>query len=253
MNENPSHTESLIQYMDGDLSGSQLEDMKKVLEENVSSREELEKLQFAKDAAVQYGLKNRIGSIHKEMMHELRATHRQSGKVTTMVRYIVRIAAVLILLFGVSALYEYLTATPEKLFNENFKSFNLRETRGAGGSSLEEAYKKGHMEDVIAQFYFLNPVGAEDYFLAGNAFLSHHEPVKAIRAFLDMQEKNKAGNTHEFEEDAEYYLALGYLENNEPEKALPILGKIRGDENHPYHKKVSAWFLRKVQRSVSVK
>jgi hypothetical protein len=156
-------------------------------------------------------------------------------------------------LIGFSALYQYLTVTPEKLFNESFHPFEIHETRGSSRNGLEDSYKKANMEVVIQEFTRLKSPDAEDYFLAGNAFLSTHEPAKAIESFLNLQQINKTTNTHYFEEDAEYYLALSYLANHEPAKALPLFEKIHGEPNNPYNQKVSSWFLQKLRKSVSAK
>ncbi len=48
-------------------------------------------------------------------------------------------------------------------------------------------------------------------------------------------------------DDAEYYLALSYLKNNETAEALPLFKKIHNNKAHLYNNKVSSWFLRKLQ------
>jgi hypothetical protein len=250
MNENSTHTDLLIQYLDGELQGEQLSAIKKDIQENPSSREELENLRLAKEAARSYGLKTRIGSIHNEMMHELKKTGVPKSNVISMVsQYGLRVAAVLIILFGISALYQYITATPEKLFSENFHAFDLRITRGSSDNSLEDLYEKGDMSGLIQQFTQMKSPGAKDYFLAGNAFLSTHQPTLAIQAFISLEQLNKSKNTHYFEEDAEYYLALSYLADHETSKALLIFEKIHANPNHPYHSAISSWFLSKIKRA----
>ena len=250
MNENSTHTDLLIQYLDGELQGEQLSAIKKDLQENPSSREELENLRLAKEAARSYGLKTRIGSIHTEMMYELKKPGVPKSKVIALIsQYGLRVAAVLIILFGVSALYQYITATPEKLFNENFHAFDLHTTRGSSVTSLEDLYEKGDMTGLIRQFTNMKSPGAKDYFLAGNAYLSTHQPALAIEAFLSLEQLNKSINTHFFEEDAEYYLALSYLADHETSKALIIFQKIHANPDHPYHAAVSSWFLSKVKRA----
>ena len=106
------------------------------------------------------------------------------------------------------------------------------------------------MDSVIQLFSGLKNPQASDYFLAGNAFLSRHQPVKAIESFLTLEQINSNSSSPSFEEDTEYYLALSYLDNQEPGKALPLLEKIHADPNHPYHKKVSTWFLLKVKKTL---
>jgi tetratricopeptide (TPR) repeat protein len=251
MNENYTNTELLIQYIDGELSAEQLADLQKRILENPALSDELEKLRLAKEAAKSYGLKTRIHTVHTEMMQELKENPlAKTGSLRSVLPIGFRIAATLLVLVGLSALYQYMMATPEKLFAESFQVFPLRETRGATGNVLEEAYKTGNAEAVILAFTQLTNPKAEDYFLAGNAFLAKGEPAKAVESFLAVEQFNKTNNTHSFEEDAEYYLALSYLANNEPAKSLPIFEKIHSDPSHSYHSKVSAWFMGKLRHSL---
>jgi tetratricopeptide (TPR) repeat protein len=249
MNENSTNTELLIQYLDGELQGEQLEAFQKMLTENKALREELENLALAKQTVNSYGLKNKISSIHSDMMQELKIKALPDPGIRKMIfQYAIRVAVILIVLIGMSAVYQYITVTPDKLFADSFHAFALHETRGTSNTNLEDAYKKEDMEEVLRQFSQLKAPQAEDYFLAGNAYLSTHQPAKAVEAFISLQQINQSGNAHAFEEDAEYYLALSYLSNEEPSKAYPIFEKIYTDAAHPYNKEVSAWFLRKVKR-----
>ncbi len=249
MNENSTNTELLIQYLDGELRGTELEAIEKKLAESEALRDELENLALAKQAVMSYGLKEKISFIHSEMMPGLKGKSLKEPSIRKMIfQYAIRVAAVLFVLIGMSAAYQYLTVTPDKLFTESFHSFELHETRGGTGTNLEDAYKKDNMDAVIQEFSQIKTPRPEDYFLAGNAYLALHQPSKAIEAFISLQQANQSGNTHAFEEDAEFYLALSYLANEQPDRAYPIFEKIHADAAHPYNKEVSAWFLRKVNR-----
>ncbi len=251
MNENSTHTDLLIQYLDGELRGEQLLAIQKEIDENPDSRNEVESLRMAKEAARSYALKTRIGQLHGNMMGELHEKPKGERSVVREIsRYVLRAAAVILILLGVSGIYQYVTATPDKLFIDKFHEFNLHETRGSGRSELEDSYQKGEMKETIRQFNGLEKPAPVDYFLAGNAYLSIRQPVHAIEALNSLIQLNLTAGTHFFEEDAEYYLALGYLDNEEPEKALPLLEKIHNDPDHPYHSLVSAWFLQKVKKTV---
>ena len=251
MNENSPQTDLLIQFLDGELPREQMDSLKKSLTENPALREELENLRLAKEAVKSYGLKNRVRLIHSEMMQEFKKTAVPKTSLVKMItRHGLRVAAVLIVLFGISTLYQYITSTPEKLFTENFKTFDLHTTRGNFNTILEDLYEKGDMQGLIQQFILMKTPEAKDYFLAGNAYLGIHEAALAVKTFLKLGQLNKTNNTHFYEEDLEYYLALGYLGSGKPAKALPILEKIHADQNHPYHEAVSAWLIRKVKRTV---
>ena len=99
---------------------------------------------------------------------------------------------------------------------------------------------------VIELFRQLQTRTIQDYFIAGNAYLQQNNSSEAIKCFLSVQEINKVQQTHLYEDDTEYYLAMSYLQHNETAKAFPLFEKINADKNHLYHSKVSGWFLRKL-------
>jgi tetratricopeptide (TPR) repeat protein len=248
MNENSTHTETLIRYLDGELQGEELEGLKENLDNDQSLREELDNLQLAQEAARRYGLKSKISDINKEMMLEMK--QGKPAKSTVMKMFIqtgLRVAAVLVVLVGLSALYQYFTTSPEKLFSENYKPYAIHEMRGEGNSQLREKYRMGKMDSVILEFNSLSAPEPEEYILAGIAFLENNQPEKAIKTLQELIQKNTASKTDYFEDDAEYYLAMSYLKNGEPEKSLPILEKIQADPRHPYNGKLSKWFILKVK------
>src|SRR5664279_4236393 len=126
MSDISTDTELLIQYLDGELSGEPLRNITIRLSENAELRGELENLQMAREAMKSFGLKSRIGDIHKEMMRELKNSgSNRSGMVRSIFQTSLRIAAVLIVLLGASALYQYLNVTPDRLFNESFVPYKV--------------------------------------------------------------------------------------------------------------------------------
>jgi tetratricopeptide (TPR) repeat protein len=249
MNDNFTNTTILIQYLDGELEGEALQSIREKIASDDQFAAELESLRLAKETVKTYGLKKTIGSIHTEMMKELLTVPapRNIG-ISRIMQYSMRIAATLLIALSITALYQYYSATPEKLYENEYETFQLHETRGSSASLLEEPYKKADLAAVMTVFKTLKDPQAEDYFLNGNAALAINNSPAAISSFLALQEKNKQANTHFFEEDTDYYLGLAYLHNNEPSKALPLFEKIQADEGHAYHRNVSAWFLRKLKR-----
>jgi len=249
MNENSTHTEKLIQFLDGELQAEEMEKLKKSLADNQTLREELDNLQLAREAAARYGLKSKISDIHKEMMLELKQTKPAKSSVVKMFAQTgLRVAAVLMVLVGLSALYQYFTASPEKLFSENYQPYDIHTMRGAPvNSRILENYKDGKMDSVIMEFNALRSPKAEEYMVAGIAFLESNHPDKAISNFNKLIQQNTEAKTDFFEDDAEFYLAMSYLKNREPQKALPIMEKIQADPGHPYNRKLSKWFILKVK------
>lgn len=165
-----------------------------------------------------------------------------------------RIAFAFSMLLVLFALYLFITVTPEKLFSKNFHPYELHTMRGASNSSaIKDAYKNGKMDSVIWEFNSLSAPQPEEYLLAGIAFLEKNQPEKAIETFKTMIQRNENSKTDFFEQDAEYYLAMSYLGNHEPGKAMPIFERINADSENPYNSNVSEWFLLNVKTSIAKK
>jgi tetratricopeptide (TPR) repeat protein len=164
-------------------------------------------------------------------------------------------SATVIILSALFVLYQFIvTVDPKKIFSDNYHTYEVRVMRGAAESSpLKEAYRNGQMDSVIWEFNSLNAPQPEEYLLAGIAFLEDNQPAKAIETFKTMIQKNTISKTDYFQDDADYYLAMSYLSNKEPEKAMPIFEKIQADENNPYYSSVNSWFLLDVKTSIAKK
>jgi len=155
---------------------------------------------------------------------------------------------------GFSVIYVCYKATPEKLFSENYHPYERRILRGVSdSSSLKNFYSNGKMDSVILEFNTSKAPVPEEFLLAGIAYLEKNLPQKAIETFKLMIQKNADSNSDMFEDDAEYYLAMSYLNNQEPEKAMPIFEKIQSEPDHPYNSNVSEWFLLNVKTSIAKK
>ncbi len=163
-------------------------------------------------------------------------------------------AAGFTLILGISAVYLYQRATPQRLFSEHYQPYKLHILRGApNGNSIKDAYAFGKMDSVITQFSASRSPVPEDYLLAGIAFLEKNQPAKAIDVFKQLIQKNADDKSDFFEADAEYYLAMGYLSNQEPDKAMPIFEKIQADLENPYSSSVSEWFMLNIKTSIAKK
>ena len=156
--------------------------------------------------------------------------------------------------FGLCYLYIYIKASPAKLFSENYQHYDRHILRGGSGhSALREAYSEGKLDSVIWDFKNLNSPVPEEYLLTGIAYLEKNQPEKAIETFKTLIQKNQNSKTDYFEDDAEYYLAMSYLDNQESEKALPIFEKIKADPENRHFSDVGEIFLLTVRTSIAKK
>lgn len=249
MNNNSTNPDELIQLLDGELQGESLQQLQQKIAGNPQLAAELENLRMAKAAVASYGLRKTIGNIHAEMMQELdtAAAPPRIG-MRRIIQYSMRAAAMLAIVLGAATAYQYFSATPEKLFRDSYETFSLRETRGSSSPALETLYKKGDFSAVTNAFGQLTNPQPADYFLNGCAALGSNNAAAAITSLLALQAHNQQHNTHFYEDDITYYLGLAYLQHKELDKALPLFEKIHSDPGHPYHNRVSGWWLRKLQR-----
>jgi hypothetical protein len=248
MSEKDTNTELLIQYMDGELEGSALAEVESKILNDPALQQELENIRATQLAVRSFGLRQRIGNIHAEMMPDFKTTQTTKAPVRRMFKNVFSVAASIIIVIGLVSAYEYYTLTSRSLFEANYTSYVMHEVRGDQHSSaLEQLYKQNLMQQVIKEFVQIKQPSVQDYFYVGQAYLEEHNALQATNSFKLLQQKNFTDNTHLLEDDAEYYLAVSYLQNNEPHKALPLFNKIHNDKQHLYHDKVSAWFLFKLK------
>ena len=248
MNNNYSSTELLTRYLDGEIQGEELEQFKNNIRDNKNLQEELASLKVSVESIKSYGLYKEVGKLHSEMMKELQyvLTPISNGK-TSFIKNTLRIAASIIIISGCLFLYQYFSTSSQSLFQNNFQAYTLSENRSIENkTAIEQEYKMKNYSRVIQLFEEIPVKSIKDFFIAGNAYLEQSNAPGAISCFKSIQEMNNSQGTHIYEDDAEYFLAMSYLQNNEPAKAIPLFSKIASDKSHLYHAKVNWCFLEKL-------
>jgi tetratricopeptide (TPR) repeat protein len=160
----------------------------------------------------------------------------QGAVVRSLFRSSLRIAAAGILFLGLATIYKYSTVTGTSLYKEYYSSYTLGTLRGnAAPDVLEEAYKNRNWRAVVNGFNEASSKTSKSYFLAGMAEMELHHYRQAIIHFEFMLSLNGKNKDNFFQDEAEYYLAMSYLMNNETEKGVALLRKIRGNKDHLYY------------------
>lgn len=249
MSNNISQTERLISYIDGDMSDAEKNILQQQLQADKAMQQELDNLLLATDVVKNYGLSNRVADIHKKMMKEMAAASTQpKAIVRSLSKRLMKYAAVIILLIGLFGVYQYFTVSSDKLYNEQYSAYAFTTFRGNESlPAIEQAYAEKKYDEVIAAFKQQTDASVKENFVAGQAYLAKVNYAEAINCFKTVLTKNSNTHTGLLTDDAEYYLALSYLKNNNPAEALPLFKKIHNNKEHFYNNKVSAWFLKKLQ------
>lgn len=251
MDNSTQPNDTLMKYLDDELSRAEREDFEKRLAVDPALRQELEDLQGARAAIRMYGLKEQIASVHREMMAvtKPKSSVRRINQSRRIIRYSISIAASILLVLVCVVGYNFLTVSSGRLYKSQYHVYELASVRGSGAqtSELEEAYRQRRYDDVIQDRQKLQNPTPKDLFLSGIAYLETGDIPAAIASFKSVIEKNKADKTAVFNDDAEYYLALSYLRNKNYDEALDLIRVIRSKPDQLYHDQFSSGFVRKVK------
>jgi tetratricopeptide (TPR) repeat protein len=251
MNNNYINSDTLIQYMDNELSLEDKTNIENQLKHDAIMQQELENLTLAKSAIKTYGLKKHVSTIHAEMMNEMvveKTSSSQQGIVRKIVRISMKVAAaIFIVMLGVGV-YQYATITPDKVFASNYTPYTLSVNRGTVEKDMiEKSFKEKNYTGITTQFETLTDASTKGSFLAAIAYMETNNYKKAIAAFNNVLSKNTLEKTSILNDDAQYFLAMSYLKNNEVKLAMPIFEMINNNTNHLYNDKVTSAFMRKLK------
>ena len=176
------------------------------------------------DALRSYGLKQDIKRIHSDMMQSMSA-RQKSAPVKSMFPVLLRVAAAILILVAATGIFVYTSSTPESLFENKYHPYEQSAQRGDN----------------------VPPGMIQKKFEEGQSYLRNGDAESAIITFAGILNENARSSEKVLNDDAEYYLALAYLKDKQPENALPILEKIHSDKNHLYHDEVTSWYLLKTK------
>lgn len=242
MDTNSTNTTLLIRYLDEELEPGEKANLEAALRANAALQQELDNLQFARQAVSALGLRRQVAAFHTTFAREqqtpvvpLRATRRLSY-------YAMRVAAVALLAVTLTVFYQYFTFSTTSFYEDHYQGYSISTTRGSQNANpLEEDFRAGRYPAVLSSFAALPSPDASACFYAGMAALETGDYARAQGLLNSVAEKNKAFQTSFFTDETEYYLALCYIRLNQPEKALPLVEKIQANPAHLYHSAFSWW------------
>jgi tetratricopeptide (TPR) repeat protein len=210
--------------------------------------------QIAVTAVTQYNLMKQVQQVHAQFAGKVLQTakDKQEPKVIRMQAraFVMRIAAGLLLLLTGYTTVQYFNSTGSAFYKSMHNTYHASENRSIitePSSELVEAYKKGNYASVINAFTQLRNPGNREMFFAGNSYLETNNALKAITLFEKVLDRNKTTGELLYQDEAEYYLAMAHLKNNDTDKALPLLYKIADETGHTYHHKIDKFVLFKMK------
>lgn len=198
-----------------------------------------------------YNLAKQVQLVHQQFINAAKtATQPQEAKVVRMspVKMMMRIAAAVVILLASLTAVQYFTSTGSSFYYNLNEGYIVNNTRdGQQASAIIEAYQSGNYKRTIELFEQINNPGNRELFITANSLMQLNNTTRSIELYQQILNNNKTAAQKFYQDEAEYYLAMAYLKNNETDKALPILTQIADDKNHTYHDKIDKWTLFKMK------
>lgn len=246
----PDMSEKLVQYLDGELTGVEKEDLEKQLATDKSLQNELSNLKSTTGAIKLYGLKNRVSGIHLEMMEEMQQPVKKLSSARKLIRYSIGVAASLIILIVGYMAYNFNSLSADKVFASGYQAYELVTVRD--GNTTETAVQRAYREKKFTEVLRIHDAGEDrtptGEFLCGTAAMELKNDNKAIKCFNEVLDADKQLQSPVLKDEAEYYLSLSLIRNKNYDEALDLLTKIQADSKHLYHDKATSKMIRQVKR-----
>jgi tetratricopeptide (TPR) repeat protein len=248
-NANDNISEQLLRYLDGELSPAEWSAMEELIATDERVRSEWESLLQTKAAIRHFGLEQQVGSIHKEMMKELKPPLRSISTAKRVLRYSMAVAASIVLIVSGILIYNFISLSSGKVYASHYKTYELSTTRDGEKqeTATEKAYRERNYKEVIRIHDKREDRSIKGEFLCGVAAMEMNDNSKAIKCFNEVLHMNRRASSDQLTDEAEYYLALAYIGNKDYDFALPILRKIKDETSHTYHASVSTRMIRQVK------
>lgn len=240
--------DDLQRYFDKEMNATEQQAFEKKLQTDPLLQQQLERLKLLSDSISYYGILNQVKEVRKLQEAEIKKAKATSEtKVIRMNktwRMAIIAAASIILIISLGITYTIYQLSSDKVFAENYVPYTINNTRSGQNQNtkVEEEYARGNFKNVIS----LSAQGSltnQDELLEGISFMQLNQWQNAIAQFRKIVTENE----NSFKQDAEYYLALTYIKNNEYSNALPLLEKIKADPDHLYHNQISQKLIREVK------
>ena len=240
----------LMRYIDGEMTEAERGEFEKRMTADVELQGEISNMQLAKEAVKQYGLKEKVGGIHQQMMTELKseAFVKPISNIRRIIRFSVAVAASVLLIVLLIEGYKFYTLSSDKLYAQAYTSYEL--TTNRDGEQKESAIEKAFRNKSYAEVIKLNAnsvLSIKDVFLTGMAFLETKDYSRAVATFQIVITDVKDEKTV-LKDEAEYYLALAYLQNRDYDQAIELMNAIHDNSSHLYKSKFSRKFISQVKR-----
>jgi tetratricopeptide (TPR) repeat protein len=244
-----NNEEILVAYLDGTLLAEEKNNVEQQLKADTNFQAQYDSLLLTRESIRQYGLKKQVAGIHQEMMMEMQAPVRNIAGVRKISRIAAAVAAAVLLVF---AGYWFLNSSPasaEKVLAANYTTYEMPTTRDNGtATEIEKAYRAKDYKGVIQLAEAAQNNTAQAYFLAGVSAIELKNADKAVSHFLSLLELNKKTAQTAYNDEAEYFLSMAYIQQGNYKQAYSLLQKIKNELAHKYNSSVTDKLMSQVDK-----
>jgi tetratricopeptide (TPR) repeat protein len=200
-----------------------------LLMDNMQTNTENEYLKLAIDTIRLNVINEKVSTVRRSLENK-----PEKAIVRSLYRTSLRVAAILLLIVGSATVYKYISTNDRSIYDKQFLSFELTNTRGAQNRESEtEAYRSGNWNEAIKIYSSGNDKSNKNTFLAATSYMQLNHFQEAVTLFEELLYTKS--DDHSFQEETEYYLSLAYLMNHQDLKSMQLINKIKADPNHTYY------------------
>ena len=208
--------------------------MESALQKDIDLKRELQYLNLAIDTVRLDAIRQKVAAIRLSQVKDKIAEPAVPTIVRNMYKISLRVAAIIILFFCLATIYKYSSVSNQSFYNKQFSGYELSNTRGMETHDAEtDAYRNNKWNDVISIYNAGINKSNQQSFLAAMAEMQLNHFQNAVIIFEGLL--NSKTSDVAYVDECEYYLSLAYLMNNEGDKAIQMINKIKANPNHTYY------------------
>jgi tetratricopeptide (TPR) repeat protein len=255
MNNNLLHTDTLLdELIHNKLSYAETEAALIGFGEH-NAKEEIE-LHFSAAKALQrYRVLQQVQQVHSKYLQKLPPPQSEAGSTSKLIKlaswkWIMRIAASVLLILGGWTAYQYADTSSTKLYSEIYQDYNVNTDRGLGDPvthNMVKEFQAGNYTNVIKIYAGLPVTNNREKFLAGYAYMQTGDNSTACGLFNQILHYNMQSQTRLYSDEAEFYAGLCHLKLKQNKKALQVFRSIHNNPDHTYHDRVKNWTITRLK------
>lgn len=243
--------DELMRYFDKEMTETERMAFEEKLGKDMALAGELESLENTRKAVMIYGINNQVSAIRKERKAEKTPVVKMTPwkKILT---YSSVAAACLVLVFISINQFKSTPASGDSLYAAQYIRFEPAANRGTETTAdpLVKLYNEKKYDELLGVYSAGTSATPQQMMIAGAAALEDGRAGTAIEILKSLLAKNRESGSNAYNDDAMYYLSLGYLKNRDYRNAAETMEKISKDAANVYHSKFSDDFISKVKKLI---